>query len=166
MINGLRLMHGNLNIFPISQELDVSFSTASRVFRESGWPVPPNVHIFSDNGAGDLFGFWLGNGDPDCPPIVEFGQLFEHGCMAIVGTTLDRFLRWWTAYYLQVCDAPSKSLDVLEVPDPLRSSNPDDELIAKLCRWVDPTLPRIPPSPYRDRLTPEQVPALLDQSKV
>lgn len=161
--NGAELLGGNLMIN--GGEPLVSFPTASSELRRYRWLIPENVQVFGGNGQGDLLGLWIDGPPSDAPPVVEIGQLFESGCMALVGTSFDRFLLWWTALYLQVCEAPPHLLDMLRVPSNLRSDDPDDELIARLCVWADPNLIRVPPSPYKDRLTPERVRDLLHEPR-
>jgi len=163
--NGLSLLGGNLELQELGGDAIMSFPSASDELRKRGWLLPPEVHVFAGDGSDSLFGLWLDETDNDSPPVVEIGSIFGHGCMSVAGTTLDCFLRRWTAYYLLVCEAPASALDALKLPSDLRVSEADDALVIKLCAWADPELPTVAPDPYRDRLTPDDIRQLFSSRK-
>jgi hypothetical protein len=45
------------------------------------------------------------------------------------------------AYYLLVYEGPKAALDILGVPEDLRSDDPDDDDYASLQAWADPAHP-------------------------
>ena len=149
--NGAYLVEGNVMLYPLFGE-ELSILDASSFHRSAEWPVPDQLRIAGDNGAGDPFGLWLSSAQTGAPPIVSIGAIFEPKCMSVAGSSLLPFLRARTAYYLMLCDGPSVALDALEVPENLRSAESDDALWAAIVAWADPTRPRVSDDPYTAEL--------------
>jgi hypothetical protein len=154
MSDGLYLLEGNLNILPLCDLVKRS----DELLRWN-WPIPAELRVFGDNGAGDLFGLWLppGRSTERAVPVITVGGVFKPRCMAIAGTDLARFLTTRTAYYLMVCECESEALDLLEVPMSLRTDVPGDETFAALTRWADPGLADPNPDPYQRGLDAEEL---------
>ena len=154
LTDGAYLVGGNLRIHPLRGE-KFSLLGASAAYRLAHWPVPKEVLIFGYDGSGDPYGVWIG--EVDNPvfslPVVQVGQIFEPGCMAIVGTSLQAFLKGRTVYYLLLEDDPTECLDALEVPARLRNFNATEADYTKIVSCADPLLPSPAYDPYKDRLT-------------
>ena len=149
--NGAELMHGNL----IVNQIDALSSHGDQL-REWGWPIPHELLVFGGNGAGDLFGVWYppaANADAESA-VALVGEVFEPRCLAILGTSLGRFARAWSAYYLQLTDAPAEALDALQLPEGMRSDELDTT--GPFFAWADPALPDTDPDPYERGLTAEE----------
>jgi hypothetical protein len=149
---------GDLSLMPLLSGGDVSVARASAAHRRWGWPVPDEVVIFGSDGGGDPLGLWL----PDAaarPVVVKIGAIFAPGSMGIVGEDLNAFLRAWTAYHLLLPhrEAVTAGLDALELPDRLRSDDPDDETLAQIFEWASPTIMVSKSDPYEAELTAEDV---------
>jgi hypothetical protein len=162
--NGGSFLNGNFNLHPLlpdpKDEAALSLTTASGLLRSWEWPVPEDLVVFGDNGAGEQFGLWLPDEEAR-PLVVEVGQVFDEPGLAIVGDDLGRFLLGWTAYYLSLlgdeCDT-SGAVDALGLPRELRALDDgctDEEFFAIL-RWANPGLSRLP-DPYDQGITAEQV---------
>lgn len=160
--DGMSVLGGDLSINPLSG--DMAVPGFSEQLREWGWPIPPQVVAIGTNGGGNIFGLWYPDGaDPtSLTPVVEIGQVFEPGCMALVGTDLHRFLLARTAYYVLLDDAPTAALDAIELPVGLRVVDHPDGL-APYFRWADPDLPNHDPNPYVDRLDANDIARLLER---
>ncbi len=144
----------NLNLFPLHDESELSVTNAAATYRGWEWPVPDEVVLFGENGCGDPFGLWL-PGAGARPLVVVVNAFFEPGCMGIAGRDLNAFLRTWTAYYLLLPPrgTTTAGLDALDVPEELRSHDPDDAVFAQIMKWADPTLPSSSADPYEGQLT-------------
>jgi len=133
---------GNLNFVPLesSDDSELTLMNLSSKLREGKWSVPEELLLFGDDGSDSQFGLWLPEGAAlvdDCP-VIELG---ETESMAIAGTSLRRFLKGRTAYYLLLDEAPGKSLDALGLPTELRTDDPDDDDFARITKWADPGIP-------------------------
>jgi hypothetical protein len=153
--NGGSWLGGDLQLMPLLTGDDLSVARASTVHREWDWPVPDEVVIFGSDGCGDPLGLWLPETGTARPVVVKIGAIFELGCMGIVGEDLNAFLRAWTAYYLLLPDRMSATagLDALELPDYLRSDDPDERAFAQILSWASPTITGSISDPYEARLT-------------
>lgn len=150
---------GDLVLLPLLRGDDLSVTRASSAHRGWEWPVPEEVVIFGNDGGGEPFGVWL-PGDAARPVVVRIGQIFEPGCMGVVGEDLNAFLRAYTGYYLQPYDEEDDvgpARDALGLPERLRSDDPDDELFASIFEWASPSLPGSVSDPYEARLTADDV---------
>lgn len=156
--DGPSLLEGNLNFHPLLEGTPGVLQLSAEM-RSHNWPVPPQLWIFADNGGGSYFGLWVqGHGVPH-DPIIEIGQIFEPGCMAIAATSLFHLLLGRTAFYSIVCEAPAPALDAIDVPSRFRNLDPDwDEVSA----WADPQRPGGPADPYEACLDATQLAAILD----
>lgn len=158
--NGLGALGGNLCVHRLTcRNEGAGLATASDALREWGWPIPPELVVFGGNGADALFGIWLTDqtaASERCP-VICLGESFEPACMAVFGTSLERFLKYWSAYYVMVEDGPTEALDLLKVPLELRCADPDNDTFAALAAWADPELPRIPPDPYEAPMTADDL---------
>jgi hypothetical protein len=155
LLNGGYLLEGNLTLYPLSRKKEGgSLADASSFLRRCGWHIPESLLVFADNGAGHYFAVYTGLAiSPWRCPIVEVGELFEPGCLALAGTDLIQFLSGYTAYYLLVLDRPDL-LRGLGVPRDLERLEPNDDSFATLRAWADPALPNPMADPYVDRLDP------------
>jgi hypothetical protein len=149
---------GDLALLPLLGGGDLSVVRASTAHREWDWPVPDEVVIFGSDGGGDPFGLWL-PAEAARPVVVKIGAIFEPGCMGIVGEDFNAFLRAWTAYYLLLPDREptTAGLNALELPERLRSDDPDEETFAQIVEWASPTIVGAFSDPYEAALTAEGV---------
>lgn len=152
--DGLSLLRGNLNFWPLKSEKHLCVATIHERHREWGQSYPDEILLFGDNGSEHMFGLWVGRHaiDSDPHPVIEFGESSEPNAMAIAGTDLIRFLIVRTAYYLNLYAgdgmAPANSYGPLGLPSHLHDAEPTDELMCELYRWGDPSIPDIDPDPY------------------
>lgn len=153
--NGADLFGGSLSLAPLFSRDDYSFEDLSEDLRQAEWPVPEELQVFGDNGEGDYFGLWIPAVTTESAPIVEIGQIFEVGCMGVVGRTLKGFLLHRSAFF--GIDDPSIS-DALGVPESMRHLQ-SEVLWEDLALWADPTASL--GDAYRDELSPEGVTAWL-----
>lgn len=135
--NGADLLEGNLTFHPLTGA-DLSLRQASASLRAWEWPVPNELWIAGDNGQGEPFGVWVPAATPKAAPIVAIGQIFEPGCLAVAGSSLEAFLLARTAYYLLLCEAPREALDAIGLPDELRVEDPDEDIWIAIGRWAAP----------------------------
>jgi len=159
--DGMSLVDGNLNIRPLDTGDDMCLVAHSDFLRGCDWPIPDELVVFGDNGSDDLFGVWLPrDGAPEAPhPIICVGSIFEAGSFAVYGTDLPRFLRAWCGFYLLAfAEEPCPALDALGLPMNIREGERDsDEAFAACFAWADPGLPHIPPDPYEQRLSADDI---------
>lgn len=158
--NGGQVVGGNVVFHPL-QGCDLSIERASQFLRATDWPVPAQLLIMGSDGQGDPWGLWSPGTPGVKPAIVSLGQIFEPESMAVVATSLERFLTVRTAYYSLLLGAPSVALDDLGLPVELRASNPDDRTWAAIRDWADPAMMGVSDDPYESRMTTEKVEALL-----
>ena len=157
--NGASILGGNLQLYPLSKG-ELSLISASDFHRSCGWPIPPEVIVFGDDGQGDLFGVWLDREGIGRPLIVEIGEIFEEGCMAVTGTSLRGFLWGLSAFHALSFGGPDEALRSLGIPKGFMGKfggSLDDRDYEELMRWSNPDLPNLPLSPYKARLTAEDV---------
>src|SRR4051794_32184957 len=149
---------GDLVLMPLQTSGELSVAQASKAHREWDWPVPDELVLFGSDGGGDPLGLWLPAASAR-PIVVKIGAIFEPGCMGIVGQDLNAFLRAWTAYYLLLPEraATTAGLNALEVPERLRSDDPDDETFARIVEWASPTIRGSMSDPYEAHLTANDV---------
>jgi SMI1 / KNR4 family (SUKH-1) len=159
--DGLSLLGGNLNFTHLHKEVHdyCSITTATEKFREWDWVFPDEILFIAGNGGDSQFGLWLppNSATLDDAPVIEIGEAPDPFEGAIVGTTLAKFLKAWTAAYLLVEDAPRASLARLGLPQELWSEDLDDGTFAKIRAWADPDLPDYDPDPYQKGLSAEQL---------
>lgn len=166
VVGGGSFLQGNLGLYPLlaDSEDDLAVTTAADLLRSWDWPIPEQLLVIGDNGAGDVFGLWLGDDDATPAPVIQVGEVFEDACMAVVGDDLTSFLAGWSAYYLLLSgEGHESALDALGVPAAFRSlpgNGSDDEFYARLA-WASPGLPDPRPDPYERGLTAAQVHALV-----
>ena len=134
----------------------IGLTAVNEKFNEWGWHISPEVQLFAGDGGGDHFGIWLPETESKIfdHPIIEIGQIFEPGCMGVVGTNLTSFLLGRTVWSLL--------LDKLQVPQRIRSFKPfgndTERQYLEIIKWADPLLPDsllsdIPYSSYRQEYT-------------
>ena len=145
-----------LDFFPLAPtpDEDLAVINANEKYIEWEWRIPQEIRLFADDHAEQAYGIWLpACGNPSFSyPIIEVGELFDDGCMGVVGTNLLSFLRGRAAFHL-VYDERDKleeggeelrriqtALDMLKVPQSLRGEHFDDEM-APFRKWADPQLP-------------------------
>jgi hypothetical protein len=142
----------------------ISVATGGDLMRSWDWPIPEELVVFANNGTGDQFGVWLPAGESGARPvIVEVGEIFEEGCMAVVGDDLATFLAGRTAVYVRdVAEGPAReaAFDALGVPAALRAEEWEDADFYARLRWASPRLPHPEPDAYERLLTPAQVDAI------
>ncbi len=158
--NGLELLRGNVQIYPLEEQNGyLGLTTASEKLRQWEWPIPNQLIMFGDNGSDDLYGIWIPycNNPTYAHPVIEIGEIFEPGCMAIAGTGLIPFLVSQTAFYLQLLEAKSTLLDTMELPLSLRFDDFDEKKIAQIRKWADANIPNPLSDPYTEKLTIESL---------
>ena len=132
--NGGSVLHGNIGLYPL-RGAELSVATASAFLGKHEWPIPDELVVFGNNGAGSPIGLWLPESDVVRPIVVEVGEIFEPRCMAIVGTSFGRFLRGRTAYYLALLEATPAALDEIGVPTEYRRISLGDDEFDALARY-------------------------------
>jgi hypothetical protein len=151
-------LEGDLVLMPLLTGGELSVAQASKAHRDWGWPVPDEVVIFGSDGGGDPLGLWL-SAAAARSIVVKLGAIFEPACMGIVGEDVNAFLRAWTGYYLLLPgrEASTAGLNALELPEHLRSDDPDDETFAQIVEWASPTITGSMSDPYEAQLTANDV---------
>jgi hypothetical protein len=162
LCNGPNALGGNLAVHPVSPEEGEGLVGMGDRLREWGWPIPDELLVFGGNGGEDQFGLWYpaGTDSAAVAPVIMMGAVFEPACMALAGTSLTRFLRAWSGYYLVLVDAPVAALDALGLPAHLRSMD-DEAGIGPYFSWADPDLAEPDPDPYSRGLDRDQIAALI-----
>jgi hypothetical protein len=146
--NGLGLLQGNLVIEPLMTQnggfgLVRDGAPGSDWYRSTGWSVPPELLIIGGNGSDAMFGMWA----PKVPrevmssPVVAFDMDPRIESLTIMGTSLTRFLTYWSAYYVVLLEGPRAAFEALGAPPDWFDREPDDPLMADLEGWADPRLP-------------------------
>jgi SMI1/KNR4 family protein SUKH-1 len=151
--NGAYVLGGNIMIDPLDGK-KLSVAQSSEFLRKAEWPIPDEAVVFGTDGSDDLFALWLPRDRVEKPIVMQVGSIFQPGSFSIVGTSLPRFLRSRTAYYLLLEECEGSALDELEVPRKFRGYAADKLAIY---RWSDPELPNFPLSPYDAHLTADDV---------
>jgi hypothetical protein len=164
------LLHGNLQISPLSgSEGDITIFWLTENAKEVIDDFPDEVVVIGGNGGDEQFGVWLPAAHPASPrpiPVLEIGELFGDPPFAIAGTTITRFLRGWSAYYLMLLEADDTSLDALDVPLELRRQPDelDDDAFADVFRWADPAIPDPSIDPYTRGLSGAELRRLFESN--
>ena len=157
-----------LYFFPLAPtpDEDLAVINANEKYIEWEWRIPQEIRLFADDHAEQAYGIWLpACGNPSFShPIIEVGELFDDGCMGVVGTNLLSFLHGRAAFHL-VYDERDKleeggeelkriqtALDMLKVPQSLRGEHFDDEM-PPFRKWADPQLPDPYGTSYSQRYT-------------
>lgn len=165
--NGVRLAGGDLALHALHDADHLGVANASRQLREWEWPVPPELLVVGDNGAGEAIGLWVVP-DAQRAPVVLMGTPTDELNLAVVGTTLAGFLAASTAYSLPLAapgdPAVTHCLDELGVPAQLRGGEDDEDQWALLA-WASPDLPDPRPDPYERPMTPEDITRLARSSR-
>ena len=161
--DGPSLFHGNLVVYPAGGRQEITLGRAAEVFRGRGWPVPDEVVVFGDDGAGSLFGVWPGAvADSRFPsPGVEIVESESEAALGLAASSLVRFLLFQTVLGALQAGGGEELLDALGVPESLRGMDPGDLDLDRLRRWADPDLPREVSDPYLAGLTAEELRELL-----
>jgi hypothetical protein len=157
--NGGDVLEGNIDLYPVDGE-ELSLVQGSDFLRRYKWPISQEVIVFAGDGQGGSFGLWLPRDQIGRPFVVEVGEIFEEGSLAITGTSLSGFLRGRSAYYAFLLESPddaSRSLGVPEQFTPKRADELHDQYYEALMRWANPDLPEFPVSSYEARLTADDV---------
>lgn len=161
--DGPSLFHGNLVVYPAGGRQEITLGRAAEVFRERGWPVPDEVVVFGDDGAGSLFGVWTGDvADARFPsPVVEIVESEGEAALALAASSLVRFLLFQTVLGALQAGGAEEVLASLGLPESLRAMDPGDLDLDRLRQWADPDLPREVSDPYLGGLTAEELQSLL-----
>lgn len=128
--------------------------------RDNGWDIAPELLVFGGDGSDEHWALWYPEGAaPDEPtPVIEIGEIFEGGSLAIIGSSLPRFLRIVSGFHLAWMNMPAAS-DALGLPSSLRH---DPETFGPFVAWADPLLPFPEPDPYVQRLTRSDIQRLVE----
>jgi hypothetical protein len=128
--------------------------------RDSDWDIPPELLVFGGSGSDEHWALWYPDGaSPDDPtPVIEIGEIFDGGGLALLGSSLPRFLRMISGFHLARRDNPAAS-DAIGLPQALRR---DQDRLAPLVAWADPALPFPEPDPYVQRLTRADIARLVE----
>jgi hypothetical protein len=153
--NGVELFGGNLNLWPLTGESEITVEKLTNALRESGVPIPKELVLFGDNGQSEYFRFWVvGATQQKRWPVLSVG-IADEPAIAVLATDFERFLRGWSAYYALVCEESQEVLDALSLPEELRSADPDDATFAAIWQWADPDYSQsFGRDPYIDPLSP------------
>lgn len=127
--------------------------------RHSDWDIAPELLVFGGNGSDEHWALWYPDtAPPDDPtPVIEIGEIFDGGGLALVGSSLPRFLRMVSGFHLARRENSAAS-DAIGLPQSLRR---DQGRFAPLVAWADPALPFPEPDPYVQRLTRADVQRLV-----
>ena len=169
-----------LDFFPLAPtpDEDLAVINANEKYIEWEWRIPQEIRLFAHNGSEEVYGIWLpACGNPSFShPIIEVGELFDDGCMGVVGTNLISFLRGRAAFHLvynerdELAEGGEKlsrlqtALDMLQVPQSLRGDNFDDEM-PPFRKWADPQLPDPDGTSYSQRYTITDLKQLFGESR-
>lgn len=169
--DGANLVDGNVGLVPAIGPGEMRLLDYSEWLRDADWPIPEEVLMFGGDGGDELFGVWYppGASPADPTPVVEIGEIFEPGCMAIVGSDLPVFLRgriaYHLAYFFESDPTLGPALEAIGLPRELweraTTQQSHRDSVAPYLEWADPTLPTKNPDSYEDRLDPDMVRALL-----
>lgn len=140
--DGGSFLEGNFELEPLAglPRLNRSFSSLA----------PRELLLFGTDGSDSVFGLWIGRRRGE-PVVVEMDE--GGGGLALVGTSLARFLVGRTAFFLENGDR--HALAVLGVPRRLRFPafiGSDAQNVA-IVEWADPALPDPRAEPYRHGTT-------------
>lgn len=146
---------GNINI-----ERALVAADFAEDLRDSGWDIAPELLVFGGDGSDEHWALWYPDGaSPDDPtPVIEIGEIFDGGGLALLGSSLPRFLRMISGFHLAGRDNPAAS-DAIGLPQALRR---DQDRLAPLVAWADPALPFPEPDPYVQRLTRADIARLVE----
>ena len=149
--DGLTGFHGNLQIESARAAVDLGAE-----MNTNGWNLPAELFVFGGNGSDEHYALWYPpDASSEAPtPVVEIGEIFEPGCLALTGSSFAQFLRTMTGFHLALAGAPVAAMDALAMPARLRMAS---ESLEPWVRWSDPSLPFLNPDPYLQRLTPSQI---------
>ena len=129
--------------------------------RDSDWEIAPELLVFGGNGSDEHWALWYPDGaSPDEPtPVIEIGEIFDEDGLALIGSSLPRFLRMISGFNLAGGENSAAS-DAIGLPQALRRG--DHHRIAPFIAWADPALPFPQPDPYVQRLTRTDIARLVD----
>ena len=128
--------------------------------RDSNWDIAPELLVFGGNGSDEHWALWYPDGaSPDDPtPVIEIGEIFDGGGLALLGSSLPRFLRMISGAHL-AGRGNSAASAAIGLPLALRR---DHDGFAPLVAWADPGLPFPEPDPYVQRLTRADIQRLVE----
>jgi hypothetical protein len=128
--------------------------------RDSDWDIAPELLVFGGNGSDEHWALWYPAGaSPDDPtPVIEIGEIFDGGSLALIGSSLPCFLRMVSGFHLAGREN-SEASDAIGLPHALRR---DQDRFAPLVAWADPALPFPEPDPYVQRLTRADIARLIE----
>jgi hypothetical protein len=153
--DGLGAVENNLVVQPVDPAREDSILGWTEQLPASHWPIPEELLVIGGNGAGEVFGLWRPEaGDPT--PVVMGTWGFDPPTVALVGTSLPAFLRWWTGYYLALVGAPEAAFDALGMPAALRDLD-EHAGWAPYVSWADQGLPDHDPDPYARGIDPDEL---------
>lgn len=157
--NGGEVLEGNIQLYPIDGD-ELSLVQGSDFLRGYDWPIPQELIVFAGDGQGGSFGLWCPQDQVGRSFVVEVGEIFEGGSLAVVGTSLSGFLRGRSAYFALLLEAPDDATRALGVPEQFackRGDEVDEHDYDALVRWANPGLPQSAVDPYEARLTADDV---------
>jgi hypothetical protein len=128
--------------------------------RDSDWDIAPELLVFGGNGSDEHWALWYPDGaSPDDPtPVIEIGEIFDGGGLALLGSSLPRFLQMISGFHLAGRQNSAAS-DAIGLPQSLRR---DHDRFAPFVAWADPALPFPEPDPYVQRLTRADIQRLVE----
>lgn len=128
--------------------------------RDSGWDIAPELLVFGGNGSDEHWALWYPDGaSPDDPtPVIEIGEIFDGGGLALIGSSLPRFLRMVSGFHL-AGRGNSAASDAIDLPHSLRR---EQDTFGPFVAWADPGLQFAEPDPYIQRLTPADIQRLVE----
>jgi hypothetical protein len=153
--DGFNGFDGNVHIEPALRAADFAED-----LRDNEWDIGPELLVFGGNGSDEHWALWYPAGaSPDSPtPVVEIGEIFDGGGLALLGSSLPRFLRMISGFHLAGRENSAAS-DAIGLPLNLRR---DHNRLAPMVAWADPILPFPEPDPYVQRPTAIDLAHLID----
>jgi hypothetical protein len=134
--NGADILGGNLVIDPLDGKT-LSLVQSGDFLRKAEWPIPEDALVFGGDGGDELYALWLPRDRVERPIVIEVGSIFQPGSFSIVGTSLPRFLRSRTAYYLFLKSAMPSHSTRLRFLKGLEKANPINLIIGTLTTSFD-----------------------------
>lgn len=160
--NGLNAFGGNLRVNPILSDDEFNLRDASDSYRDSKWPIPLEMVVFNDDGAGCPYGLWQNEKDSTSCAVVQMGEIFEGKSMTVCALTFAVFIRIQLSFQLLLDDRGNFDLARNYVPIGENAKVvSDDELLQIVTLSVNSGLSMLQFDPYQDKLAKGDIKKIL-----